>query len=153
MLALIEQRMYLQLLAVKPAKSGLHYYGAPTTVLPRQNLRLQHRLLAKAYSLLGLQSSRHRGSVNNIRRHGSDVYLGMSPVQNGGYQNWRKGGELEQFKAMDRLISRCQVRQCSQMQPGVRVREKRRSRCHSIFTFSYSSYYYSNRIFAHFYSA
>ena len=40
----------------------------------------------------------------------------------------RNSGELEQFKAMDRLISRCEVRQCSQMQPGVRVRERRRSR-------------------------
>ena len=38
-------------------------------------------------------------------------------------QNWRNGGELEQFKAMDRLISRCEVRQCSQKGPGVCVRE------------------------------
>ena len=52
-------------------------------------------------------------------------------------QNWQNGGKLEQFKAKDRLISRCEVRQCSQMQPGVRVREKRRSRCYPIFTFSY----------------
>ena len=49
-------------------------------------------------------------------------------------QNWRNGSKLEQFKAMDRLISRCEVRQCSQMQPGVRVREKRRSCCYPVFT-------------------
>ena len=36
---------------------------------------------------------------------------------------------------MDRLISRCEVRQCSQTRPGVRVREKRRNRCYPVFTF------------------
>ena len=54
--------------------------------------------------------------------------------------DWLNGGELEQFKAMDRFISRCEVRQYFQMQPGVRVREKRRSRCYPVFTFSYSSH-------------
>ena len=43
--------------------------------------------------------------------------------------------ELEQLKAMDRFISRCQARQCSQMQSEVRVREKYRSRCYPISSF------------------
>ena len=42
----------------------------------------------------------------------------------------RHGSELEQFKAMGRLIPTCKVQQCSQMQLGVCVREKRRSRCY-----------------------
>ena len=41
---------------------------------------------------------------------------------------------------MDRLISRCEVRQCFQMQPGVRVKENRRSHCYLVFTFSYYSF-------------
>ena len=52
-------------------------------------------------------------------------------------ENWQNGGKLEQFKTRDRLISMCEVQQCSQMQPGVRVKEKRCSRCYPIFTFSY----------------
>ena len=42
---------------------------------------------------------------------------------------------------MDRLISRCKVRQCSQMRPRVCVREKRRSCCYPVFTFSYSYFW------------
>ena len=63
----------------------------------------------------------------------------LSPIQNGGsYQLLAlvgETGETEQFKAMDRLILRCKVRQESQMQPGVRIREKRRSRCYPLSTF------------------
>ena len=81
---------------------------------------------------------RHLGRY--IRRHSSDVYLGMSLIQMVApiwcisirRQNWRNGSKLEQFKAMDRLISRCKLRQCSQMQPGVHMREKCRSRCYPI---------------------
>ena len=52
-----------------------------------------------------------------MRRYSSDVYLGMSLVQNGGSylrnvlahvgKTSENGGKLEQLKAMDRLISRC----------------------------------------------
>ena len=50
-------------------------------------------------------------------------------------QNWQNSGELEQFKAMDTLISRCLVRQRPQRKPGVRAREKRRSRSYTVSSF------------------
>jgi len=46
----------------------------------------------------------------DIRRHGSDAYFGCprfkmaAPCISARRQNWRNGAELEQFKAMDRLI-------------------------------------------------
>ena len=46
-------------------------------------------------------------------------------------KQWQTGA----IKAMDRLISRCEVRQCSQMQPGVLMGEKRCSRCYPVLLF------------------
>ena len=51
-------------------------------------------------------------------------------------QNWRNSGG-KWFKPMDKLISKCWVRQRTQRQPGVRIREK----CHKLLLLLSSFHY------------
>ena len=80
-----------------------------------------------------------------IRRHGSDIYLGMSLIQNGSsYLMYalahvsKTGKTAANWKNSRPWIGLFQGAKCDNAPKCNHVREKRRSHCYPVFIFSYS---------------